>query len=377
MTSTPVSLAQELPQQRRLADAPIVSRLGPEPWNEPWWKTAKGDQATFFYIIAIHVLALIGLIFFVQPGWKVMVSAVALGWLGGLGVTVCYHRALAHTALRLNPVVKHCLIFFAMFNGSGSPDSWTANHRQHHARVETTEDISSPAIGGFWWAHLRWLWQAGNVPLDRWCPDLDKGEYRFWRRMQIPLLAVSLFGGLAFGVLLARADATGRVPARAVLHQQHRPHARGARARPGLFSEHRLARAAALLPGRELASQPSREALLGTPRMDVVADRFRLVRDRAAGSGWPREVGQAPVLNRETPRSKRCPALLTLRRKHSRSRTRLRKLTARRPLRRSSKLAAIRLRVLTAAGSGRLSTGMRRMRSPWRGGKLERVNGGG
>ena len=87
-----------------------------------------------------------------------------------------------------------------MFNGSGSPDSWTANHRQHHSKVETAEDISSPAIGGFWWAHLRWLWQAGNVPLNRWCPDLDKREYRFWRRMQIPMLAVSLFGGLAFGV---------------------------------------------------------------------------------------------------------------------------------------------------------------------------------
>ena len=41
--------------------------------------------------------------------------------------------------------------------------------------------------------------QAGNVPLSRWCPDLDKPEYRFWNRMQIPILALSLFGGLAFG----------------------------------------------------------------------------------------------------------------------------------------------------------------------------------
>lgn len=128
-----------------------------------------------------------------------IVATVTLGWLGGLGVTVGYHRALAHTALRLNPVVRHILIFFAMFNGSGSPDSWTANHRQHHARVETPEDISSPWVGGFWWSHLRWLWQAGNVPLDRWCPDLDKPQYRFWNRMQIPMLAVSVFGGLVFG----------------------------------------------------------------------------------------------------------------------------------------------------------------------------------
>jgi fatty-acid desaturase len=182
-----------------LKDSPIVSSLGPEPWNAPWWKAARGDRATFFYVMGIHLLALTGLIFFPTPGWKIAGLTLAIAWMGGLGVTVCYHRTLAHTALRLHPVVRHVLIFFAMFCGSGSPDSWTANHRQHHAKVETPEDISSPAIGGFWWSHLRWLWQAGNVPLSRWCPDLAKPEYRFWNRLQIPLLAVSVFGWLFFG----------------------------------------------------------------------------------------------------------------------------------------------------------------------------------
>lgn len=183
-----------------MKDAPIVSSLGPEPWNAPWWKPARGDRFTLAYLLLIHALALIGLVFFPSPGWKVALGALVLGWLGGMGVTVCYHRTLAHTALKLHPIVRHVLIFFAMFNGSGSPDSWTANHRQHHAKVETHEDISSPSIGGFWWAHLRWLWQAGNVPLARWCPDLDRPQYKIWNRLQIPMLAVSLLFGLAFGV---------------------------------------------------------------------------------------------------------------------------------------------------------------------------------
>jgi len=194
-----VDPAIECPPLRR-TDTPIVSSLGTEPWKAPWWKPARGEHATFYYIVTIHVLALIGLVLFPAPGWKVITATVAIAWLGSLGVTVCYHRTLAHTALRLHPVVKHLLIFFAMFNGSGSPDSWTANHRQHHSKVETPDDISSPAIGGFWWAHLRWLWQAGKIPIDRWCPDLDRAEYRIWSRMQIPMLAVSLFGGLAFGL---------------------------------------------------------------------------------------------------------------------------------------------------------------------------------
>jgi fatty-acid desaturase len=202
MTSCTVTTPAEAPRELypRPVDASIVSSLGKEPWKSPWWKTSKGEAATFYYVLTIHLLAAVGLVFFATPGWRVIAATVALAWLGGLGVTICYHRSLAHTALRLHPIVRHILIFFAMFNGAGSPDSWTANHRQHHSKVETAEDISSPAIGGFWWAHLRWLWQAGNVPLNRWCPDLDKPQYRFWNRLQIPLLAVSLFGGLAFGV---------------------------------------------------------------------------------------------------------------------------------------------------------------------------------
>ncbi len=178
----------------------IESSLGPEPWKAPWWKPAAGDRSTFFYIITIHVLAAIGVIAFPVPHWPVFLITFGVAWLGGLGVTVGYHRALAHTSLRLHPVVRHLLIFFAMFNGSGAPASWTANHRQHHSRVETSEDISSPWIGGFWWAHLRWLWQAGKVPLSRWSPDLDKPQYSFWTRIQVPLLALSLFGGLPFGL---------------------------------------------------------------------------------------------------------------------------------------------------------------------------------
>jgi stearoyl-CoA desaturase (delta-9 desaturase) len=177
----------------------IVSSLGSEPWKAPWWKPAAGDRSTFLFIMTIHVLAAIGLIFFPRPGWTVALVTIVLAWFGGMGVTVCYHRGLAHSAVRLNPIVRHFLIFFAMFNGSGAPASWTANHRQHHSRVETPEDISSPWIGGFWWAHLRWLWQAGNVPLERWCPDLAKPQYRIWSRLQIPLLAISLFCGLPFG----------------------------------------------------------------------------------------------------------------------------------------------------------------------------------
>lgn len=178
----------------------VVSSLGSEPWNAPWWKPAKGDHSTFLWLSLIHVTAAVGLVMFPLPDWRIAVAALALTWIGGLGTTVAYHRALAHRAVRLSPFVRHPLIFFAMLNGSGAPATWTANHRQHHAKVETMEDVSSPRIGGFWWSHLRWLYQAGNIPISRWSPDLQTAPYRFWNALMVPLVMLSYFGGLMIGL---------------------------------------------------------------------------------------------------------------------------------------------------------------------------------
>ena len=83
-----------------------------------------------------------------------------------------------------------------MLNGSGTPTTWAANHRLHHAAADTDEDISSPRIGGFWWAHLRWLWQAVQTSEERFCKDLASPSYTFWKRMQVPVLALAYLGGL-------------------------------------------------------------------------------------------------------------------------------------------------------------------------------------
>lgn len=169
------------------------------PWEWPWWRTAENDLPILFWIILIHVTAALGLLLYPLPGWRVLLGALGLAWLGGLGTTICYHRAIAHRAVKLNPWARAVLTFFAMFNGSGAPLSWAAYHRLHHAKADTPEDISSPVWGGFWWAHLRWLWQSGDPPVERYCPDLKGLSYRAWRWFQGPILTLSYFGGLYFG----------------------------------------------------------------------------------------------------------------------------------------------------------------------------------
>ncbi len=169
------------------------------PWEQPFWKPARGKGGVLFYLVLIHVLAVIGLILFPLPRLPVFGVTLLLAALGGFGTTVCYHRTLAHRTLKLNKIIEHLLIFGAMFNGSGAPASWVAYHRHHHSRTDTPEDISSPTHGGFWWAHLRWLYQSAPADTRRWCPELTRGAYKVWEYAQVPVILLSLFCGLALG----------------------------------------------------------------------------------------------------------------------------------------------------------------------------------
>lgn len=169
------------------------------PWKRPWWQYSDGNGPVLLYIVSIHVLAVIGLVMFPLPSWRVLAIAVAAALIGGIGTSVCYHRSLAHRSLRLNRVVENVLIFFTIANGSGEPMTWVANHRNHHATADTPEDVSSPRHGGFWWAHIKWVYQWSGSDVRRWCPDLDKPRYRTWRRLQIPIVVLSISSWLILG----------------------------------------------------------------------------------------------------------------------------------------------------------------------------------
>src|SRR5207247_1322270 len=124
------------------------------PWDRPFWKPVHGKEGVFAYLVLIHVLAVVGLVFFPVPNLKVVGMTLLSIAFGGLGTTVCYHRMLAHKTLRTNRFIEQFLIFWAVFNGSGHPASWVAYHRLHHSVTDTPEDISSPKQGGFLWEHL-------------------------------------------------------------------------------------------------------------------------------------------------------------------------------------------------------------------------------
>lgn len=170
-----------------------------KPWTRRWWQYSEGNGPVLFYLILVHTLAITGLVLFPFPSWPVVLVAFIVAFIGGIGTSVCYHRSLSHRSLKLNRVVEDILIFFTIFNASGSPMTWVANHRHHHAKADTEEDVSSPRHGGFWWAHIRWIYQWSGSEVRRWCPDLDTPRYRTWERLQIPIITLSVLIGGVFG----------------------------------------------------------------------------------------------------------------------------------------------------------------------------------
>ena len=180
----------------------------PHPSNEPsplytasvwspraWLSCAPGELPTMLWIAFLHVSVVVGLVLLPLPPWSALICSALILFVGGLGTTVVYHRALAHRALKVHSIVEQPLIFFAMFNCSGSPCNWVGNHRHHHAHSDRPGDISSPHHGGFWWSHLRWLWQADQRSSRRHVRDLSSLQYRIWTTLQPLVLALALGGG--------------------------------------------------------------------------------------------------------------------------------------------------------------------------------------
>lgn len=76
-----------------------------------------------------------------------------------IAVTVFLHRSQAHRALTLHPVVSHFFRLWLWLTTGIVTKAWTAIHRKHHAKCETSEDPHSPQILGL----PKVLWQGAEL----------------------------------------------------------------------------------------------------------------------------------------------------------------------------------------------------------------------
>ncbi|MBX7165710.1 MAG: fatty acid desaturase [Pirellulales bacterium] len=139
------------------------------------WRNGM-DWPVILWIGFLHVGALAAPFFFT---WKALAVVVLLWFVTGcIGITLGYHRLLSHGSFQTYRWMRRLIATIGCLAGEGSPTTWVATHRKHHAFSDEPDDPHSPRDGG-WWSHMFWLFpqlnQADREALySRWAPDLWK-----------------------------------------------------------------------------------------------------------------------------------------------------------------------------------------------------------
>jgi len=74
----------------------------------------------------------------------------------GLGITLGYHRLLAHRSFKVPRWLEYLIISGGYLCFEGSPISWVTNHRLHHRFSDHDGDPHSPK-DGLWHAFIGWM----------------------------------------------------------------------------------------------------------------------------------------------------------------------------------------------------------------------------
>jgi stearoyl-CoA desaturase (Delta-9 desaturase) len=129
--------------------------------------------------------------------WQRMFSWVDLGVLVAmysiciLGISMGFHRLLAHNSFVAPKPLRIALAVMGTMAGQGPPLIWTAHHRKHHRLADREGDPHSPhlesepgfagVLKGLWHSHIGWLFDIGltSDPM-RYCPDLVRERSLRW-----------------------------------------------------------------------------------------------------------------------------------------------------------------------------------------------------
>lgn len=133
-------------------------------------KFAKLNFAFAFFLVFVTPISIPLAVYTCYQGWVstgVVWLFLLMFALTGLGITVGYHRLLAHQSFLCNIFVKYVLLVMGAMAMQGSPASWASLHIQHHAHSDKAADPHSPHVQGFWYAHCGWFFRHYRPNLRR------------------------------------------------------------------------------------------------------------------------------------------------------------------------------------------------------------------
>jgi stearoyl-CoA desaturase (delta-9 desaturase) len=111
-------------------------------------------QITIFWLVQVSAL----LVFFVSPfRWPLLALWAASHFLRALGLTLIFHRHLAHRAFRMNRAARFVWAAIGTASMQKGPLWWAGHHVNHHRFADREGDPHSPMVSGIYYAHIGWF----------------------------------------------------------------------------------------------------------------------------------------------------------------------------------------------------------------------------
>ena len=118
--------------------------------------TARINVIVFWTVQASALLALA-----VPFQWSLVALCVASHFLRMLGITLGFHRQLAHRSFRTGRATRFLWALLGTTAMQKGPLWWAGNHVYHHRFADRAGDPHSPRLAGFYRAHIGWFISGG------------------------------------------------------------------------------------------------------------------------------------------------------------------------------------------------------------------------
>ena len=147
------------------------------------FKNNKLNVTLFVSLIGLQVLGVAALLTKFQ--WHYLPIMIFIYLWAGISTTLYLHRYLTHRGFEMPAWLKFIFATGSAVALSGDPVTWVGDHRYHHLKSDTDEDIHSP-MHGFPYAHMMWLVRKPAGFRDRslrYAADVRKIWYcRLWEK---------------------------------------------------------------------------------------------------------------------------------------------------------------------------------------------------
>jgi stearoyl-CoA desaturase (delta-9 desaturase) len=147
-------------------------------------------------LFALVVLGTIFLVpifaYFIGYSWLDWIMFIILYTISGLGITVGYHRLMAHRSFKCRDWVKGGLLIAGGLALQNSALKWSADHIRHHARCDQEEDPYNAKLG-FWYSHCGWLFWKDPYRSEKYAARLKKDPLVMWQHRHYYTIVI---GGL-------------------------------------------------------------------------------------------------------------------------------------------------------------------------------------